>query len=371
MENIYFCMPSRVYCRRGSIETHLPELSRHGRKVFLVSGRNFIFSSGWFDRITAVLDRAGMEYAPYSGISPEPEVDEVEQGAALCREHGCDCVLAVGGGSAMDAGKAIAVLARNEGGLRNYFGEKEYARLPLPVAAIPTTCGTGSEVTRYAVIVDREERAKKTVSSESIIPVLSILDADILATLPPGLVTATGMDAFAHGAESFLSAKADALSRFFAWRSLELLYRHLPLSHSEPDNPEHREKLLLASMIAGLALNRTGTIILHGMGYSLTIKHNIHHGTANALLLPYVFGYLKEHGYSQEIGELEKIWGATSALADFVRNLGLPAGLAEIGVKSQEINSLAHLCVLNTQRSLKNMKIDMKQADFEEILSSA
>ncbi|MCM8760420.1 MAG: iron-containing alcohol dehydrogenase [Candidatus Omnitrophica bacterium] len=371
MNSIYFHTGTKVYFERGGIEKYLPEIKKYAKKVLIVSGKSFIFKSGLFEKITGVLSKEGIEYISYPGADPEPDTEDVDKGAELCIKEGCDGILAVGGGSAMDVGKAIAVVATNRGSVRNYFGEVEYQNQPLPIIAIPTTCGTGSEVTRFAVIIDRSQNTKKTVSSEKIIPKLSILDAEVLRSLPLHLVVATGMDAFSHATESYLSKRADFISKMFARESLKILLEFIPQTKKEPDSLDARERLLLASLIAGFALNKTGTIIVHGMGYALTILYNTHHGTANALLLPYVFEYLKRNGYEQEMAELERLWGDTERLNDFVKSLGLPSRLRDIGVEKDETEKLADLAIVGTQRSMKNMKIQMGRGDFKKIFESA
>ncbi|MBN1446047.1 MAG: iron-containing alcohol dehydrogenase [Candidatus Omnitrophica bacterium] len=371
MEHIYFGMGAKVYFERGGLEKYIPEVKNYGKKILIVSGKTFIFKSGLYGRISKTLSENGVEHISYSGVNPEPDTDDVDRGARLCAKEGCDCILAVGGGSAMDAGKAIAVVSVNGGSVRGYFGEMEYAKEPLPVFTVPTTCGTGSEVTRFAVIVDRLEKTKKTLSSEKIIPKVSILDSNVLKTLPQKLILATGMDAFSHGAESFLSARADALSKMFARESIKLLWEYLPQAYREPENIEIKEKIFLGSLIAGLALNKTGTIIVHGMGYSLTIKHNVHHGTANAVMLPYVFEYLKENGYAAEMSELEEIWGDTGKLKGFVAGMGLPSTLGGVGVIREEIDELTDLSVVGTKRSMKNMKMKMERSELKKILERA
>lgn len=364
-------MGTRVYFERGGISRHLPEIRNYGKKVLLVSGRQSIFKTGLFGRITGILSREGIDYVSYAEVNPEPAIRDVEKGAAVCRDNNCDCVLGVGGGSPMDAAKAIAVLATNGGKLQDYFGEVDYKMKPLPVVAVPTTCGTGSEVTRFSVIMDRDAQTKKTVSSEDILPRLSILDADTLESLPPHLVTGTGMDAFSHSAESFLSRRADPLSRLFAKESLRILWKFLPKAKSKKIDMEVKENIFFASFLAGLAINKTGTIIVHGMGYSLTVTRNIHHGTANALLLPYVFEYLKENGYHDDFRELEGIWGDTCGLKGFVEALGLPSKLAELGIREESIEKLAELSEQGTKRANKNMKTPLGKKEFREILLKA
>lgn len=371
MDGVYFSMPARVFFSRGALAARLPEARHYGRKALLVSGRTFLFRSGLREVIGDILARAGLECVSYAGVNPEPETGDVEKGAALCRRHACDCIIAVGGGSALDAGKAIAVCAVNDGPPESFFALDTFPRPPLPVIAVPTTCGTGSEVTRFAVLVDPAARTKKTINSEAIIPKLAILDPDLLQTLPEKLVAATAMDAFTHAAESFLARRADHLSRLLAVNALETLWSQLPRLRQAPDDTGLLDKIFLASLIAGLAINRTGTIVLHGMAYALTIRYRLHHGTANALLLPRVFAYLRDNGYENEISELEKTWGETARLSDFVTGLGLPGRLADIGADKDDLDELADLAVAGTRRALANMKIPMDRAVFRDILAAA
>jgi len=370
MENIYFSMDTKVYFGRDSISAHLHLIKKLGTKALIVTGKKSAFESGLIDKVTGICSQNGITCVLYPGVNPEPDISDVENGALVCREEKCDVIVGIGGGSAMDAAKAIAVLATNPGGIRDYFGEKDYTCLPLPVAVIPTTCGTGSEVTRFAVIMDREARTKKTVSSEKILPRIAILDPETLTTLPKHLVVATGMDAFSHSAESYLSSKADYLSRVFALESLKLLWKYLPMVE-EDKKEDARSNIFLASLLAGLAINRTGTIIVHGMGYSLTVTRETHHGTANALLLPYVFEYLKKNGYHNELTELEQIWVETEHLKDFVKKLGLPSKLRDLGITEADIDGLTELSELGAQRAVKNMKMLIGNKEFKEILLSA
>lgn len=371
MESIYFSMQTKVYFERGGITKYLPLVKNYGNKAFVVTGKKSVFESGLLQKITNICSQNGITSVLYPEVNPEPDISDVEKGAEICREEKCDVVVGIGGGSAMDVAKAVAVLSTNGGSLQNYFGEVAYQKSPLPVVAVPTTCGTGSEVTRFAVIMDKHARTKKTVSSEQILPKLSILDADTLETLPYHLVVATGMDAFAHSAESFLSTKADYISQMFARESLQLLWNFLPQVTKDRNNTYLKEKILLASLLAGFAINRTGTIIVHGMGYALTVKYHTHHGTANALLLPYVFEYLKKNGYENELAELEKIWVNIEHLKSFIKELGLPSKLSELGIAMEEIEELTELSLLGTQRAVNNMKGPLGVNEYRQMLINA
>ncbi len=367
MGKIYFYLPTKIYFEKGGIEKYLSEIKNYGNKVLIVSGKNFIFKSGLFERIKSIFEKEEIEYSHFHEVESEPDTENVEKGVEFCKKENCDCILAVGGGSAMDVGKGIAVRSRNEGRVEDYFGEKEYENEPLPVIAIPTTCGTGSEVTRYSVIVYRKEDTKKTIRSEKIIPKMAILDVSVLATLPPHLVAATGMDAFSHSAESFLSIRKDKFSEIFSIESLKILWENL--QKAVKGDEESKEKVFFASLLGGFAINKTGTIIVHGMGYSLTVKYGVHHGTANALLLPYVFEYLYENGYKEEIEELNEIWETIENLKNFIKDLGLPVRLRDVGVKEENLEELTELSRIGCERALKNIKI--KEVDFKKILTSA
>ncbi len=374
MNEMYFYLPARVCFGNGAIAENLPGIAELGEKPLIVTGRKSVFDSGLFSRITTILEQSRIAWEAFSEVPPEPEVDDVERGAEYCRRHKCDCVLAVGGGSAMDVGKSIAVLATNPGGLRSYFGESKFSSSPLPIVAVPTTSGTGSEVTRYAVIIDSQSQSKKTLAGDGVIPALAILDPSLLSSLPVKLTAATALDALTHGMESFISTRADYFSRLLSLESVRLLYRYLPQLNTRLEtaaSEKIREKLLLASLLAGMALNRTGTVVLHGMGYSLTLRYSLHHGTANGLLLPYVFDFLKENGYHDEIKILENIGGDMVDFRETLKFFDLPVRLSDIGVSAEDLESLSELCVANTKRSLTRMKITLHKEDFLEILRKA
>ncbi len=367
MKSSYFFMPGKVYFENGGIEKYLGEIKNYGEKVLIVSGKNFIFKSGLFDRIKNVLEKEKIKFSHFYNVEPEPDTENVEMAVDFCKKENCDCILAVGGGSAMDVGKGVAVRSKNPGKIEDYFGEKEYENEPLPVIAIPTTSGTGSEVTKYSVIVYKKGRTKKTIRNEKIIPKMAILDSSVLATLSSKLVAATGMDAFSHSVESFLSIKSDEFSKIFSTESLKILWEFLP--DAVKGDEESKEKVFFSSLLAGLAINKTGTIIVHGMGYSLTIKYGIHHGTANALFLPHILEYLYNNGYKEEIEKLNKIWGSIENLSAFVKNLGLPFNLRDIGVKSEDIGELLELSKIGCERAIEGMKI--KEIDFRKIVELA
>ena len=369
MENIYFYLPTKIYFERGALKKYLPEIKKYGKKFLVVTGKHFVYKTNLLEEIKGILDKNRINYSIFSKVDSEPPIENAEEGREFSKKENCDAILAIGGGSAMDVGKAIAILSKNTGDLRDYFGEVEYENKPLPVIAIPTTCGTGSEVTRFSIIVDREEETKKALSSEEIIPKMAILDPTLLETLPPELIAGTGMDAISHSLEGFLSKKANPITKIISIESLKILFKFLPEAVNKR-NIDDIEKVFLGSLLAGFVINHTGTIIIHGMGYSLTVKYGIHHGTANSLLMPYVLDFLKERGYREEIARIEELLKGEKLL-NFIKKINLPTRLSEVGIKEKDLNQLQNLCIIGCKRAVKKMKIDIRNEDYLTILKKS
>ncbi len=333
----------------------------------IATGRKSARSSGLLDLVCRILKETNLDFEVFEGISPEPTIDDCVKVANAGLSLGADSIIAIGGGSAIDVSKAAGVLIKNPGSLQDYFGEEKFNSDPVPVVAIPTTCGSGSEVTRYAVIIDPQANTKKTVSSERIIPKIAILDPMVLETLPSSLIAGTAMDALCHAIEGFLSVKANHLTRIFSKESIKLIKDSI-VEASVGRSPEKIEKVFLGSMYAGFVINHTGTIFIHGMAYGLAIKYGIHHGTANALCLPHALKFLKNHGYSEEIDEMEKIF-RIDTIFDIYEKTGIPARLNDVGLGNGDIIPLAELAVRGCERSFRNMKTTFNRDDFVEIFS--
>jgi len=372
MAETFFYMPGRVICGPDA----LAELSRAahlGKRPLLVTGQNFARRTGLLAKAQKILTAAGTEPVVFDRVEPEPAVQTAEAAAEYARTHNCDFVVAIGGGSPMDVAKAVAVLLTNPPGLDRYFGSEKLERPAAPVVCIPTTAGTGSEVTKYAVLVDHQAGLKKTLVAESTIPRLALLDPSLTVSLPACLTAETGMDAFSHAVESYLAIAANPLSDAFNLQALEIIVRALPAVLAEPMNLALRQQMLLASSLAGLALNSTGTIINHGMTYALTVRYGMGHGRANALLLPYTIAYIAED-YPQKISRLCDILGCEDievGLLDLNRRLSIPTSLSEAGVAEDDLPALAESCRLNCVRAVSHMKRRIDSQDYTDILRRA
>lgn len=364
-------LPARIYLGENILD-RVKECKELGKSALLVTGKTFALKSGLLEKIESFLHEEGIGTHRFCEVEPNPSVETVEKGAKECRNANCDCIVAIGGGSPMDAAKGIAVLATNKGGLRDYFGVELLKNEPLPIVAVPTTAGTGSEVTRYAVINDWQAMTKKVLNSFRVLPKIAILDSVLTLEMSPSLTAFTGMDAFSHALEGYLNLNANQFTELLSIEAMKIIIENLPKVMKKPLDLKLRRNMMFASLIAGMVINRTGTIIVHGMGYVLTLDYNIHHGEANTLLLPYAIKYLSE-GYREKLEILKKvfgndIWKITKTLN---KRIGIPGTLAEAGVKEEDIEKLSQRGINDCVRSLKNVPMNLTVEDFYKIYKSA
>ena len=270
---------------KGCIRANAPLFQRGWTKAIIVTGRRSAKINGAQDDICHVLSECGIKWDIFDDVEPNPSVDNVRKGADAAIAFGADVVIGIGGGSPLDAAKAIAVLAVNHVGDDALF-QAAFEKKPLPIIAVPTTAGTGSEVTQYSIITVPEEKTKKNISHEALFPELAFLDASYMENLPYEITVNTAIDAFSHSVESYLSKRSVLMSSIVALESLKVIGECFDaLKNRENLTFNIREKLLFGSMLGGIAISQTGTTVVHAMGYSLTCSDNIDHGRANGLLL--------------------------------------------------------------------------------------
>jgi alcohol dehydrogenase class IV len=248
---------------------------------------------GLVARITSALDSVHVDWSLYSGVEPDPTLDQVEAGHAQFVRDGCAVVLAVGGGSSMDAAKVIAAMATNPGPAQKLEGFMKVKQAPAPLFAIPTTAGTGSEVTLAAVISDPETHAKKFFADPKLLPIMTALDASLMTGLPTPITAATGMDALTHAVESFVSRMSNASTERYAEIAVRLIFGHLATACSDGKNLEARKAMALSSYYAGLAFTRTNVGYVHAIAHTFGAWYRTPHGLANAIALPHVLAFSK------------------------------------------------------------------------------
>lgn len=283
-EAMNFYMPTKVYQERNAVANHAEELAALGKKALIVTGQHSSEQNGSLADVTDALERQGTEYLIYNRIGENPTIDMVMDAARQGRAQGADFVIGIGGGSPLDAAKAIALMIHNRDTASDVLYQNIALRA-LPVAAVPTTCGTGSEVTPYAILTRDDLQTKQSISHK-IFPQLALVDAGYLTSLPEQILTNTAIDALGHLIESYFNVHADEYSRMLCLRGMEVwgLCRNALLG-MEPDE-EDCENLMLASSLAGMSIAHTGTSLPHGLSYYLTYHKKIPHGQAVGFFLP-------------------------------------------------------------------------------------
>ncbi len=365
-------LPTKIVAGYGALD-NLPTLVKGlGRRALLVFGRSFARRFGYVDKLRKLVESAGLEVVVYEGVEPNPKASQCDEIASIAREKGVDVFVAFGGGSVIDATKAAAIVATLGGKTADYFYPRIVSEPLPPIIAIPTTCGTGSEVTRYAVITDESGRKKLTIVGSSLVPRIAILDPSILKHLPKNLLIWTALDAFSHALEAYVSSKATVLSDIIALRSIQTIIKSLEVALRGEDRA--LEELHIASMMAGMAINITGTNLVHAMGYYLTARHGVHHGLGNAVVMPVAMELLFRVMPREKLLELAKIMNSEAAepsalarkLAEFESKLGIPRSFRELGFDPNELSEYVE-DVLSYRRNLENAPMTIDKRIVEEL----
>ena len=271
-------------------------------RVLIVTDEGLV-QTGWVAKLSAAMEAAQLEPFLYSGVQPDPTFDHVEEGLALYQEKKCDTVLALGGGSSMDAAKIIAAATQNGNAPRKLEGAMKVKQPPCMLCAIPTTAGTGSEATIAAVISEPDTHVKKFFIDPKILPEMVALDPTLMLDLPPAITAATGMDALTHAVESIIARTSRPQTERWAFSAIDLIFENLPRAYSNGHDEAARRGMALAAYYAGLAFTRTGVGYVHAFAHTFGAYYRTPHGLANAIALPHVL----EASKSQCAGPLSQI----------------------------------------------------------------
>lgn len=309
---------------------------------------------GVTQKVTDILDKSGIEYKLYSDIKPNPTIENVQSGVKVYKEYGADGIIAIGGGSSMDTAKAIGIIVNNPefADVRSLEGVAPTKCKSVPIIAVPTTAGTAAEVTINYVITDSEKNRKMVCVDVHDIPVVAVVDPDMMSTMPKGLTAATGMDALTHAIEGYITKGAWELSDMFHLKAIEVISRSL--RDAVDNTKEGREGMALGQYIAGMGFSNVGLGIVNSMAHPLGALYDTPHGVANAIILPTVMEYnapatgdkykyiAKAMGVEgvEEMGVDEYRKAAIDAVKQLSKDVGIPADLKEI-VKDEDIPFLA------------------------------
>ena len=309
-----FIMPGKIISGAGALEQAQGALSGLGRRALIVTGNGRVKEMN-LSRVTAVLEPAGITWCVYDGISGEPTDKMIQQGLAVYTAEGCDFLIALGGGSPMDAMKAIAALTVNPGKLSDYMGKEIGGEIP-PMVAIPTTAGTGSEATKFTIITDTEKDVKMLLKGDALMPDLAIIDPQLTITAPPSITAATGMDALTHAIEAYTSRKAQPMTDVFAVSAVKRIFRHLPAAFHDGSNTAAREEMALAALEAGVAFNNASVTLVHGMSRPIGALFHVPHGISNAMLLKECMAFALDGACDRFAALAEAIGVAVPAAGD-------------------------------------------------------
>jgi alcohol dehydrogenase class IV len=323
------------------------------RRPFVVTDPGLI-AAGWADELLDHLREAGLVPTLWHGVTPNPKDHEIAAGFQKYAESGCDVIIAIGGGSCIDAGKGVAVLSGNGGSILDYAGVDQFANPIPPLLMIPSTAGTGADVSQFCVVTDTAASIKVTLIGRALVPDISITDPRLLVTMPPWLAGATGLDALTHGIEAFVSLGHSPLTDGHALSAVRLVTANLCQSLSQPGDPGIGERMAQASLEAGLAFTNAILGATHAMSHQVGGLLDAPHGVVNGVLLPHVIRYnaaaVPDRFIPLAMAAGLKVEGmpgreAAEMLADHVRSLadevGVPAGLRHLGVSEENIGHLA------------------------------
>jgi len=376
-----FKIANKLITGAAAIEQLSAELTRLNVQNPLIVTDAILVQSGTVDLALAQL--GGRRYGVFDQVKPEPEISIVEDCTRAYREGGHDGLIGVGGGSAIDIAKGVAAFASHEGPLAELFGVDLVKRKGPPLIAIPTTAGTGSEVTNVAIFSDKQAQLKKGIVSDYLLPDVALVSPLMTLTCPRSVTAASGVDALVHAVEAYLSVNASPITDAIALGAIKLIVKALPKAYANPSSLQAREDMATASLMAGMAFGNAGVGAVHALAYPLGGRFNIAHGVSNALLLPYVMEWNKlacvermrdiadamgarvAHLSDRDAADL-----AVKAMADLCAAVEIPSGLRSFNVPEDAIPAMAEEAS-KIERLMRNNPRKLNAADIEKIYRAA
>jgi alcohol dehydrogenase class IV len=369
----YFKNPTQVTYGFGVVNQLRSIIEEQGFKNVLVVTDKGIVNAGLVKRVTDQLE--GLNYAVYDGCLPNPTVANCEAALKILKGINAELVVAIGGGSSIDVGKAVGLLATNGGTIVEYEGIDKCKNDPLPLLAIPTTAGTASEVTTFCVITDEERQYKLTVGGIKIAPKWALVDPELTVSLPKSITAATGLDALVHAIESYTSKMANDITKALAREAIRKISRSLRQAVYNGDNLQARDNMMMGSLLAGLAFNNTRLGNCHALSHPVSAIYGVPHGVANSILIPHImefnsfavpelFGDIAEDMGVNVRGMtmMEKAFAAVDAVKQLSKDIGLPDSFREFNVSESSIDKMAEDAMLSG-----NILVNPRKTTIEDV----
>lgn len=372
-------IPSCIIGGENSIQNVQKILKIEKVQNVLVFTDKGIRATGLLDVLTNILNETAITYTVIDDLIPEPSYHDVEKVISEAEQFQGDFIIALGGGSVMDAAKLCSVLKGASYTVRDLLAQPEIAVKQIKTLMIPTTCGTGSEATCNAIVAIPEEQSKKGIVNQNMIPDYVILDAEMIRHLPKSIVAATGVDALAHAVECFTSKKATPFSDTYALASAKLIFHNIKQAYKEPENMTAKNNMLLGAFYGGVAITGSGTTAVHALSYPLGGKYHIAHGVSNAILFAHVMRF-NQDACQERLAELsdavfpenanqsiqQKAENMIAEIAEIVRVTEIPTDLSAFGVKMEDLEFLVD-AGSKQQRLLVNNKKELSLEDIRNI----
>ncbi len=374
-----FQTTSRIVMGAGSLNKLSEEVKRLGGKKVMIITDPGIVNAGMINGIESMLTSSSLEWKLFDSVEPDPKYELAIEAAKAVKDAGADSIIGIGGGSSLDIAKIASILVTNTDPIGAYFGIDLVPKAGLPMILIPTTAGTGSEVTPIAILSDHHEKLKKGIVSPYLFPNCAILDCELTLGLPDHVTAATGMDALIHAIESYTSKNASNITDMLAIEAMTLIFENIRTAYSDGSNLEARAKMLEGSMLAGMAFANAGVTAVHAFAYPIGAEFHIPHGLANSIMLAPVMEF-NMLGNLSKFASMAQIFGeSVEELSDrdaaettievisiLSEDLKMTARLSDFGVKEDDVPGLA-AGVLKVTRLLANNPRLLKQEDAEEI----
>lgn len=373
-----FIIPGQIISGSGALDMAEETLKGLGKKALIVTDKVMI-DLGNCEKVEQALSNKGIAYAIYPEIIGEPTDTMIERGLAIYKEEHCDFLVALGGGSPIDAMKAIGALVINGGSITDYMGKVIDVEMP-PMAAIPTTAGTGSEATQFTIITDTINNVKMLLKGKVLMPDLAIIDPQFTMTAPAKITAATGLDALCHAVEAYTSRKAQTLSDTFALSAVKRIFAYLPLAYRDGQNEEARVQMSVAALEAGIAFNNASVTLIHGMSRPIGALFHVAHGLSNAMLMKECLTFALPGAY-ERFADLGRAIGATDSDDDqvaaekfleqviaLVNELDTPS-LEQYGIEKEEFMKAVQkmACDAMESGSPQNTKREITEADVVQL----
>jgi alcohol dehydrogenase class IV len=373
MKRFEFLLPTRIVFGNDVINQIGDEATRFGKRAFLVTDKG-VLGTGYIDKIQRVLQEAHIEVAVFSNVEPNPRDRCVEEGAKEAQQFRADMLVGVGGGSPIDTAKAIGVILQEGGKIQDYEGLGKVTKPITPLIAVPTTAGTGTEVTFWSVITDTKRKFKMSIGSPLMAARIALVDPMLTVTLPPNITAFTGIDALVHAIEGYTATLSQPVSDSLALSAIELIANNIRPAYANGKNLTARYNMMLASMLAGMSFGNSDTASVHCMGEAIGGLYDVPHGLSMAVFLPHCIEYNiianpdKFARIAQALGEnvaglptMEAAGKSVNAIQKICKDLNIPSARA-VGLKKEDLNKLAEAAAINV--AVDSNPRAMRKEDF-------